>query len=581
MLAIRKLRIRVKLLLMIGLIMVFMITLTFGSLYYSYFAYDRQLLDKSSRLLNLSSRAVDMELKRIETLSMNMIADNQIQQSLKELNGDVSEYSGYIVRKAITERMWTHISMNDRYVQSAHLIDLPGKENISGESITYPESKYKRILEEAAYGEGAVRWLYPDDSEPMLIMVRQVRSYDPLTLKPIGILFLRINIERLVKDYEGYSTESGGIYLKSSKTLIYPHPKSEASPAGITEVLQPLDPGEGYAIRTLAGKATFVSQKQSAYTGWMYYNVVPYNEIFETIIWVKRSIILLFLIASVLVIAFALAVARSLTNPIEALIRQMKGVQYIDLESGDFSLLPSVSMDEVGLLQRNFRLMIVRINSLIKENYSNQLIIKETEFKALQAQINPHFLYNTLDSIHWLAKKNKQEQISQMVVSLGFLLRSSISLKRNVITIAEELGIVDHYITIQKYRFRERLDMRVNVGEEFYLALIPKLTLQPLLENAIQYALEPMIQPCCIQLSAWCEEDKLVLAIEDNGPGMTEAFLQQMLRGEVKTRGTGIGLLNIQERIKLAFGNDYGLRVISGEGTGTRVEVLIPLQKEG
>jgi len=237
-------------------------------------------------------------------------------------------------------------------------------------------------------------------------------------------------------------------------------------------------------------------------------------------------------------------------------------------------------MDEVGLLQRTFRQMITQINTLIKENYANQLIIKETEFKALQAQINPHFLYNSLDSIHWLAKKSEHAQISSMVVSLAFLLRSSISLKQNVITVAQELEIVNHYITIQNYRFQKRLDFHMEIPEVYHTALIPKLTLQPLLENAIQYGVETMIEPCRIRLYAEPLDGKLAIVVEDHGPGMEEYFLKQVLNGEVETRGTGIGLLNIRDRLRLAFGDDYGIQVESTVGFGTKVSVLLPLPQE-
>lgn len=577
--AYRNLSIKMKVFLMIILIMLLIIALAFGSLYYAYSVYDRQLYDKSYRLLNLSSATVDMELKKLEGMTLSIIGDRQIQTWLKELKRGETEYTGYITRSLITERLWTHISMTERYIQSVQLIDSSGKVSSYGETASFSDEKYARMMQEARRGNGAVRWLYPDEEDPMLIMVRQVRAYDPMSLKELGILFLRINVERLVQDYSGIATKDSDIILKSGKALVYPY---RDVPDNLSNVLDPARQGNGYGIVEANGEKYFLTQKQSAYTGWKYYNYVPYSKIFDQILLLKNMMTALFALAVIIVVALGLSFARHLTKPIRQLILQMKEVQYGDLDSVDHNLAaaPVQQLDEVGLLQRTFRLMIGRINTLIKENYANQLLIKETEFKALQAQINPHFLYNSLDSIHWLAKKNAQDQISSMVVSLGYLLRSSISLKQNVIPLSDEMEIVNHYITIQTYRFRHRLDFEQEVPERFLKAQIPKLTLQPLLENAIQYGVETMTAPCKIRLYAEEREGRLALVVEDHGPGMEEEHLRSVLAGEAKTRSTGIGLLNIRDRIGLAFGEQFGIEISAKPGCGTKVTVLLPLPGE-
>ncbi|KQY82219.1 histidine kinase [Paenibacillus sp. Root52] len=580
MIAYRKLSIKMKMFMMIMFMMAFIITLAFSSLYYTYSVYDKQLFDKSSRLLNLSSSTVDLELQKLEALSLNMISDMQIQRALKSLLEDDTAYSSFIERKKITDRLWEHISGAARYVQSVHLIDSQGRVNKYGETITVSEEKYDRMIAAAEHANGAVRWLYPDDDDPMLVMVRQVRAYDPMTLKPVGILFLRINIERLVKEYAGLDSQNSDIVLKAGDDVVYPYRQLQNA---VSEGLKPLPGSGGYEIKNLDGRAVFLAQKKSSYTGWVYYNMASYHEIFERIIWLKNALIVVYVIAIVIVLTLGMVFARSLTRPIRQLIGQMKEVQYGDLDNIDNANLTVPThhhMDEIGLLHRTYRLMITHINTLIKENYASQLVIKETEFKALQAQINPHFLYNALDSIHWLAKKHKQEQISSMVLSLGYLLRTSISFKQNVITLAEELEIVNHYVTIQKYRFQHRLDFHLHVPQPYLGCAIPKLTLQPLLENAIQYGLEPQVGACQIRVYAELSEGKLLLVVEDHGPGMEPEFVEKVLRGEVETRGTGIGLMNIRERLRLAFGDDHDIRLESKPGCGTKVMVPLPLPKE-
>lgn len=559
--------------------MSFIILLSFGSFYYTYFIYDKQLYDKSSRLLNLSLTTVDAELQRLESLSFNIMSDDQIQQSLKELAGNPSDYTAYTTRSVLGKRIWSITSAMDRYVQSVHLIDPQGKSNEYGEGLPTPVQKFNQLIHEAKLGEGAIRWVNPEESDPTLILVREIRSYEPLTLKPLGFLIIRINIKKLVEDYAATVAENSDIIIMSEQSMVYPYQELSDQTG---QALRILSSQNGYSIGEINGEASFVSQILSPYTGWSYYNVVAYNQIFQTIIWLKNLMIVLFAAAAIVMVIMGLAFARSLTKPIEALINQMKDIQKGDLghvEQEFVQIHPYEQMDEVGLLHRTFRLMMTRINTLITENYAKQLVIKETEFKALQAQINPHFLYNTLDSINWLAQKNKQDDISSMVVSLGFLLRASISLQQNTITIGKEMEIIDHYIRIQTYRFRDRLDFQMDIPDQYHAVLIPKLTLQPLLENAIKYGLEPVIGICRIRIYAETEEDLLILIVEDSGPGLEEDYLLRLVSGETVTKSTGIGLSNIQERMKMVFGEAYGIQLESQKGIGTKVKVLIPLQK--
>jgi two-component system sensor histidine kinase YesM len=259
----------------------------------------------------------------------------------------------------------------------------------------------------------------------------------------------------------------------------------------------------------------------------------------------------------------------------------MQYVQNGDFKEAQKGFLKSsvLSNDEVGKLHETFQGMTQQIDELVNENLSKQLTIKETEFKALQAQINPHFLYNTLESINWLAKMNDQDQISKMVEALGFLLRNSISLKRKLIQIEDELNIVKNYIVIQKYRFEERLDFNIQVDSDLFDVYIPKLTLQPLVENAIHYALENMVDVCKIRIYSVVNKDYFQLIVEDNGPGMEPSFLEKLKKGEVKTRGQGIGLANIIDRIKLSFGNDYGVEIESEPNNGAKIILVLPYDR--
>jgi two-component system sensor histidine kinase YesM len=337
----------------------------------------------------------------------------------------------------------------------------------------------------------------------------------------------------------------------------------------------------GYQIKKIDKKNYFLVHIKSNYFDWGYLNVIPFNQIFENINKVKTFLVIIFILMFVVVTIFGIRFARNITIPLENLVASMQYVKVGDFKEASRNALktPIMQDDEVGKLQQNFQTMIQQIDELINENYSKQLTIKETEFKALQAQINPHFLYNTLESINWLAKGNGQTQISRMVEALGFLLRNSISLKQPLITIEEELNVVSNYVIIQKYRFEERLDFHMEVDSDIGGFYIPKLTLQPLVENAIHYALEPKIDPCKISVYSIVEKESIKLVVEDEGPGMESTFIEKLKRGEVKTRGQGVGLSNINDRIKLAYGEKYGIEIESEPNKGTKVIIVLPFDK--
>lgn len=578
---IRNLRIKAKLFLLITISMAVSSCISLVGLQIAYSIYDQQIYEKSSQVLNLSSTLIENELNKVERLTFSIMSDEQIQQNLIVMNADESDYNRIQSRAKLVDRLVQYIN-SETYIIAADITDVKGSSYSSGNLTTLSSERKDLIQTTADRGNGTLGWVNPDAQDYSLIAARQIRSFDKLELNKLGTLVLHVNLDKIVNQYAREAvTRDGELVIVSDRNLVYPRAASMKS------LLSEGNPSEtaskGFSMMEQDGEKYFVSHIHSDYLGWTYYNTLPFQTIFYHIILMKNWMIAAFLFSFFLLVGFGMTVARSVTRPIEGLITNMRGLQISDLEKSELPTIAPLSqqMDEVGLLQRTYRMMIVRIQELIKENYTKQLIIKETEFRSLQAQINPHFLYNTLESINWISKMNGQKQVSQMVESLGYLLRSSISLKQDIITVEEELQLVQHYITIQRVRFEERLDFRLDVPEPIRSNSIPKLTLQPLLENAIKYAVEVMLEPCVIQIIGREEGESILLIMEDNGPGIDEAYLEQILTGERKSRGTGIGLKNIDERIKLSFGDEFGVQVDNRAGGGARITVRIPITKRG
>ncbi|XEC93543.1 sensor histidine kinase [Paenibacillus tarimensis] len=575
----RNLRIKYKLIMLISIMMFVIGAITYAMQQYTFEAYDKELYMQSASALNNASLGIENELKRIEKLSFNLstdsATDNSIQRYLSVIKQSDSSYDNFLYGNRLRDRI-LFLAGLDRYILSTQIIDAYGREYASGNKmITFTAERIRQIKAETAKEYGGITYIFPDYKDTALIAGREIRSINGLNLDYLGNVAIRINVDQLFRDFtNGVFNKDAHFAIMDGNRVVY----SLNDSLPLEDVAVGLTGKRGFQIVTIADKKFFMTYVPSSYTSWNYVNLIPYNDIFKDIESAKRTVFFVYGLLYLLVILFALGFSRGITGPIERLNSKMKRVQlghfdYVE-EPGDREL----SKDEAGQLHRNFRIMVQRIEELINENYIKQLAIKDTEFKALQAQINPHFLYNTLESINWSAKIAGQSQISLMVESLGFLLRSSISNKEPLITIKEELEIIGHYFTIQKIRFEERLEFEQSIPQELQHFLIPKLSLQPLVENAINYGLEQMTGTCRIAINAMIQGHFLYVTVSDNGPGIDAAMLEKLRSGEVKPKGTGIGLRNIDERIKLLFNDDYGIELVSQPGEGTTVKLRLPMK---
>lgn len=541
-----------------------------------YETYDSQMYEKTSELLNMSSVGIENQLKDMEHLSFKVVTDEQLQRYLTELEQTNSVYQKNVLRKKLTNRLIAFAG-SEPFVYSMMVIDKEGEVMSAGNREGIPAELRTDLTTLADQNNGANAWYVGGKSS--LLAVRQFKAFtgSTFTLKNLGTVIIRIRIDRIV-DKQVHQLAGSTLVIADHQEIVYPEKLSFSE----TEINQELSRNQPYGVVNLPEGGYFSARIQSPYTGWTYLHMTPFDPMFERITWMKRLVTIIFIAIFLLGLAFGTRLSRSITRPMERLLQKMRTVETGNLdrlEELTLGPVPEGSQTEVGLLHRTFNRMLRRISELIDENYAKQLIIRETELKALQAQINPHFLYNTLESINWMAKVNKQSKISEMVEALGFLLRSSVNMSEKLIPLGRELDIVYSYVTIQQMRFEERLHFEVDIPDDLKDALIPKLTLQPLIENAIHYALEPSVNVCHIRIVARHEEDVLYISVEDDGPGMTAEFLERLHSGQVQTRGEGIGLSNIIERIRLTFGSEYGMEIESLPGVITAFHIRIPYER--
>lgn len=310
-------------------------------------------------------------------------------------------------------------------------------------------------------------------------------------------------------------------------------------------------------------------------TDWKMVTVIPYSSVIEEAKRQKYEIILMVLILGTVAYALAYIITYSITKRISRLIGRMRKVQNGVLDAE----IANTSRDEIGELIENYNFMIQRIASLVREQYELGQELKSAELKALQSQINPHFLYNTLDMINWLSKRNSVNKVSTVTKALAQFYRLSLNKGMDITTIGNELQHVTSYVNIQNVRFLNKIHLVTDVDENIQKYPIPKITLQPIVENAVLHGiLEKEDKSGTILIKAWKEEDTVVLSIEDNGVGITELRLREIISGTLSGEsGSGYGIQNTNQRIKLLFGEKFGLRYKSTLGEGTTVEVRIPV----
>lgn len=332
-----------------------------------------------------------------------------------------------------------------------------------------------------------------------------------------------------------------------------------------------------FTLDVVDGEKIFYMVRQFEQTDWYLTTIISYNEIFSETRNMRNEIFILILAIATAAFAVARYIAYSMTKRISLLTRKMHQVQNGKLDS----ITETCDRDEIGELTRNYNFMLERILQLIEERYQAGLEAKNMELKALQAQINPHFLYNTLDMINWLAQKNKASDVEQAVNSLAMFYKLSLNNGQDEVPIKDELEHIFFYVQLQNMRFQNKLHLVVEVDEEIQEYPILKLILQPIIENAILHGImKKSSREGTIIIEGKMENGTIVLYVQDDGIGMTEEGMENLMQLRLESRHNGgYGVKNIIERIKLFYGKLYGLNYKSIYGQGTNVEIRIPAKE--
>ena len=394
-----------------------------------------------------------------------------------------------------------------------------------------------------------------------------------------GILLVDISYSSLEQLFDGVTAGKGGyVYLISSDGELLYHPKMQLIDSGRMQENNVAAAAykDGNHMEEFDGSSRFVTIKSIGYTGWKVVGVTPENVV--TLNTIKTRLFIVFIIALIL---FILALINSyissrITNPIKELEKSV-GI----LEEGNLDVpVYAGGSYEIQHLGKSIGDMAAQIRLLMKDIVTEHEAKRKQEFDTLQSQINPHFLYNTLDIIVWMIENEQKAEAVKAVTALARFFRISLSKGKSIITVRDELEHVRNYLMIQHMRFKNKFTYEIQAEDGVLELASLKLMLQPLVENAIYHGMEFMDGDGEILLKVWKEEGDLYFSVIDNGLGMTEEQVGNLFTGAShldSKRGSGIGVKNVNERIKLYFGEKYGLSIESEPDEGTTVKIHLPV----
>ncbi|MEK3865884.1 sensor histidine kinase [Paenibacillus sp. FSL H7-0716] len=452
-------------------------------------------------------------------------------------------------------------------------------------------------FQEVIHANGA--WLalpqhYPDylietKPKPYVSLARVI--IEPGSMESLGIVKVdfRLDVfEQLAVNFK-YDEIGSLLVLNGNKELFYQQ-NIDGLAIDVSELLKDSSfTAESGVSKTMIGGKTFlIVTHTSNQTGLKVVSLIPRHNLIKETLPLRRLSLWIGGVCLLAAVLMAFYFSNRISRPLTELRNKMKLVQQGDFEQS----LPATSRDEIGQLARGFNRMSSEIERLMSEVYELGVKERDTEIAALLSQMNPHFMYNTLESINMKAIQLQQYDISDMVSALGSLLRYTIDTRSKLVPLHMELSFIESYVYIQQLRFGTRLHVVIDADPALGGLFIPKLLLQPLVENAICHGIENQPEGGNVWISACGEGEQLLLTVRDDGPGLTAQALARLLDSLGETiqkplssaqegRRNGVALRNLDQRIKLLYGQPYGLRIEMTHSKGACFTIVLPIGKEG
>lgn len=519
---------------------------------------------------------LDVLLRQIDTFTMQVATNATIQRLMNQ------EVEGRKISFEERQSLQQEVRKQESYatgIRSLELYTTDYRMLFPLTDISLDSRVSKEWIIEADKGNGTLVWFGVDPRYPdSIIAIRHVRLIDH-SFSTAGYLMVRIDKNHFELTEQETSagnntSEMMGLFDAANQTIASDFSKE----VDVEKMLK-----QGNETVTLDGEKYMAIDKKSEATGWKIIILTPVKYATEGILILRTVLIVSIMVGGLLFLFLTFILSTMITRPILNLIKVMRNAKF-----GTLKPIPVTSKTmEINELNNTYNQMVVSLNELIDVVYQKEIIQSRTELKALQAQINPHFLFNTLEAFYWALEEKGEEDLSQVVIAMSGLFRYVISRadEDEWVTIGDELDHAERYLKIMDMRMVDRLTWKVEAEENFRSVPIPKLLIQPLVENAILHGVEQRISSGTVIVRVGPSERPgyTRIAVEDNGPGMDEEKIRTLYNAMDKgqthasSKSTGVGISNVERRLKLYYISDNnGLEIRSELGCGTTVTFEIP-----
>ncbi|MCX7711798.1 MAG: histidine kinase [Clostridia bacterium] len=535
--------------------------------------------DVSVQTLYSIKANLNLMINNINSYSKMILSDNDIQYLLR--NGDI--YYDLNAQERVSAYL-NKLIQETPAISSIYVFDMNGKEYSVSNQNDYRFVPIK-VMETGWYGPvasgrgayilrlnggGAFERTLDDNFISMIRMIRDIN-----TTAPIGILVINIPEAAFKESYanivNNYAT-SITILDENNDSIIK---LSDFSKEEISSLVKGFGNNEhGFRKEKLNGREVLVSYLVEKKYNWKIISIIPIKELSNETTASSLVGFAIIVINSFILFLGSIFISRMITIPIKKLLKSMKGVEKgefntVDIQAGD---------DEIGKLRDGYNIMIGQIRELIRRVIEEQRVKRKAELNVLQAQIKPHFLYNTLDSINSLALSGKTEEVCDVVDALGSYYRLSLSKGKEVITIAEEIEMVKSYLKIQQVRYENMFTVEFDTDERCNQFKILKLVLQPLVENALYHGIRAKGGNGIIRISTKYSEDHIYISVEDDGAGMSEEDIRKIMESDLGVDAASFGLRGTIERLRIFYGVEDCFQMNSKPGEGTKIIISIPVK---
>ncbi|MDQ0872387.1 two-component system sensor histidine kinase YesM [Paenibacillus sp. V4I3] len=573
-----------------------------------------KISDLAEKNISQTVGLFDLLLQGYDSITKSLNSNFEMLRLIQDRDTNKDEAVSIINERTITNILGAIYYSRDDIV-GIHVITNAGK-NYNYErgfhsvmDTNYPSSEWYRKLQDSS---GEMVWLglfqgsviNQFQKDPLFIFGRKL--YDLTDHRVIGVMLIETNPQPILAALSNVTiSPNSQVYIVDREDrMIASTAEEKVIPPSFSGLPRPqtneiiVDDRTDHLL--VAAKAKM--------SDWTVLGLTPKEDINAEVVRTREYLYLVIIALVILSTVLASIISRNIASPLKLLIREMKQV-----EMGNFKGSVTVkSFEEINSLVSSFNRMVNRMDELIERITLSSMSEKNAELQALQSQVNPHFLYNTLDMIYWMLDERENDRLGKVILALSHMFRySSDWQEASKTTLRQELDQMRHYITIIESRLEGRVSTDIQIDPDVLDVILPKMTLQPIIENAVKYGLEPLREPGILRVFTEVHDQELHIIIKDNGVGIQESILEEMqelLRSDTTDAGgvvasmkmeqhiapssiqaasisaktrRGIGLTNVHRRITLMFGDAYGLRIHSKQGEGTTVIIVMPLPRKG